>query len=135
MFFEIQRQLAGLAQKAPVELKAHLDPEHDFSYQIWTTFDGEVPEKPIGYFNTSVNQDFFKILARIAQHPDRLRPPNYIRHFYLMGVTCFAVSEDEPRLKEIHDPYASSGVWLLPVVIGFPKIVFCPRNRGRRWRS
>ena len=129
----IQRQLVTLAQKVPFELEAHLDPEHNFSYQIWTTFDGEDPGKRIGYFNDSLNQDLFKILDRIAENPGGLRPPNVIRHFYLMGVTCFAVSEDAPRLTEIHEPYASTGVWLVPVVIGFPEVVFIPRNRrGRR---
>ena len=128
----IQRQLATLARKVPFELEAHLDPEHNFSYQIWTTFDGKDPGKRIGYFNDSLNQDLFQILDRITTAPRRLRPPNLIPHFYLMGVTCFAVSEDDPRLTEIHEPYASTGVWLVPVVIGFPKVVFMPINHGRR---
>lgn len=130
--YGIQKQLATLAQKIPFELEARLDPEHNFSYQIWTTFDEEDPGKPIGYFNGSLNQDLFQILNRIAEYPSGLRPPNFIRHFYLMGVTCFAASEDDPRLTEIHEPYASTGVWLVPVVIGFPKVVFMLSNRSRR---
>ena len=130
----IQRQLATLAQNVPVELQAHWDPEHNFNYQIWTTFDGDDPGKPIGYFNGSLNQDLFQILNRIAEYPGTFRPPNFIPHLYLMGVTCFAVSEDDPQLMDIHEPYASTGIWLVPVIIGFPKVVFMTRNRARRRR-
>ncbi|MCY4428210.1 MAG: AAA family ATPase [Halieaceae bacterium] len=129
---QIQRQLASMAQNAPVELGARLVPAHNFNYQIWTTFDGDNPAIPIGYFNGSLNQDLFQILNRIAKYPDTFRPPNSIPHFYLMGVTCFAVSEDDPQLMDVHEPYASTGIWLVPVIIGFPKVTFMTKNRARR---
>ena len=125
---EIQKHLANLAHQAPVELKVRSDFQYDYCYRISTVSDGELPGKSIGYFSNSLNNDLFEILDRIEQSPNSYKPPEYIRHIYLMGVTCYAVDEDSPHLAEIHEPYASSGIWLIPVIIGFPKVVFLRRK-------
>ena len=129
---QIQRQLATLAEQVPVELEAHIDFDNNFAYQIWTSADDEGSGKPIGYFNDSLNQDLFNVLRRITKTAGLYRPPSYLRHFYLMGVSTFAASENDPRLTELHEPFSSTGIWLVPVVIGFPKIVFVHRRRRRR---
>ena len=130
--FHNQRRLATLANDVPVELEAHIDFENNFRYQIWTTDDDKESGQPIGYFNDSLNQDLFGVLRRITKYSNLYRPPSYLRHFYLMGATCFAASEDDPRLSELYDPFASTGIWMVPVVIGFPRIVFPHRRSSRR---
>lgn len=129
---KIQRDLAILAEHSPSELEARWNTEKEFQYQIWTKFDGGNPGRAIGYFNQSLNKDLFEILKRITGNSRFYRPPNSLLHFYLLGVSTFVAPEDDPRLSEVHEPFASSGIWLIPVVIGFPSIPFFKR---RRWRN
>ncbi len=125
---EIQQQLVNLAHKAPIKLRVRSDNKNEFRYRISTISDGVAPGLTIGYFSKALNKDLFEVLNRIEQHSSNFKPPEYIPHIYLIGVTCYAVDEDSPHLTEIHEPYASSGIWLIPVVIGFPKVVFLRRK-------
>ena len=126
---EIQRWLAQASKNSPVSLDAHWGPNNDFNYQIWTKYDGTVVGKPIGYFNFSLNDDLFKIRNRICDSANRHRLPNSIPHLYLIGVSCFAATEDDLGIKEVNEPYASTGIWLVPLVFGYPRIVFPPMSR------
>ena len=121
-----------LAENAPVALNAPWNPDNNFRYQIWTNYDGKNPGKHIGYFNDSLNLDLFQVLNRITKYSNIFRPPNSIQNLYLTGVSCFAASEDDSKLVEVHEPFASTGIWLVPIVFGYPRIEFFKRNYRRR---
>ena len=127
-----QGRLARLAIHVPVPIDAVWDPSNDFRYQIWTRLAETDPGKHIGYFAKHLNGDFFDIIKRISGYSWQFRPPNRIRHLHICGVSTFAASEDEQRLREVHEPFATTGIWLIPVILGYPKIYF-PRKKLRKW--
>lgn len=123
-----QRLIANLAQQAPVSLVAKVDWNKNFSYQIWTNFDDKHPSRPIGFFSQALNKDLFQVINRLHGDSSQFRPPDYIHHIYLLGASTFVASEDDPHLSQIHARYASTGTWLVPVVIGFSRVVFLKRK-------
>lgn len=127
----VQRRLAELAGEAPVRIEARWDPSKDFRYRIWTEYDGTDPGESIGYFTRRLNNDLFDVCRRISNRPKAFRPPNALRHLYLIGVSTFAASEDDVRLGEVHEPFASTGIWLIPIVLGYSKVTFQKRRGGR----
>ena len=129
----LQRRLANLAEQAPFPLEAHQDKNREFQYQIFTTFDGKKPGTQIGYLNKSLNNDLFRVKDCLTNSNRSFRPPDYIKPIYLMGISTFAAPEDDPRLAEVHAPYSDTGIWLVPIVIGYPRVVFL-RTRGR-WHA
>ncbi len=127
----VQRRLAELAWEVPVPVEARWDPLRGFRYRIWTEFDETSPGEPIGYFTSRLNNELFDVCRRISNRHDEFRPPNALRHLYLIGVSTFAASEDDVRLSEVHEPFASTGIWLIPIVLGYSKVTFRKRRRRR----
>ena len=127
----IQGRLAELACEAPVRVEARWDALKDFRYRICTEFDGTNPGEPIGYFTRRLNNELFDVCRRISNRHEDFRPPNVLRHLYLIGVSTFAAIEDDVRLSEVHEPFASTGIWLIPIILGYSKVTFF-RRRGVR---
>lgn len=95
----------------------------------WTylLFEGE-GKTVWGAFSQRVNQDF---LALCQKFPDgeRLRPPDQVHHLHVVGVRTVVVdAEDASRLAALHEPWATTGVFLAPVVKALTKVLF-------KWRS
>jgi hypothetical protein len=80
-----------------------------------------------GALSQRVNQD---LLALCKKFPDgeRLRPPDQIHHIHLIGVRTVVLGEGDVRLATLHEPWATTGVFLAPVVKALTKVFF-------RWRS
>ncbi|MEN9678365.1 MAG: hypothetical protein RIS76_4261 [Verrucomicrobiota bacterium] len=51
-----------------------------------------------------------------------LRPPDDIKHLRLIGLRTCAVGDDPALLANLREPFASSGFWLAPMIVGFPSI-------------
>lgn len=88
-----------------------------------------VPENgpPIAFLSEHVNRDLFDI-GRDVQHTlrwsGRLRPdcgPNHLKTF---GVSTLVLGPDDPQRDLLHEPWATSGFVLAPVVQGFDMIYF-----------
>tara|TARA_B100001989_G_scaffold182220_1_gene132383 strand:+ start:1204 stop:3477 length:2274 start_codon:yes stop_codon:yes gene_type:complete len=122
-----QRHLSTLANRVPFPLRANVDPDNKFIYKITPSSGGEFIDKPFGFFNQSFNQDLFDIAGRYGS----FKPPPYIEPFYLIGVRTVCKSDSDPNLKHLYEPYSSTGIWLAPIVIGFPTCPFF-RYRSRR---
>ena len=129
---KVQRQLATLATKAPIPVEAKWDPSNRFRYQLWTKYDGNDVGKPIGYFSETLNKQLFHVRDRISRFPRALRPPERLQHLYLIGVSTFAADENDVRLQDVHEPFSSTGIWTIPIIVGFPKINF---HRKKAWRT
>ena len=122
--WRIQRRLSELGIKAPVRVEARLDASENFKYRVWTVFDETNPGEPIGFFTRRLNNDLFGVCRRMSNRDKDFRPPNVLKHLYLIGVSTFAASEDDVRLSEVHEPFASTGVWLIPIILGYSKVTF-----------
>ncbi len=83
-----------------------------------------------GALSQRVNHD---LLALRKEFPagERLVPPNQIRHIHLIGVRTVVLSEGDARLASLHEPWATTGVFLAPVVKALTKVFFRWRNNRR----
>lgn len=130
---EIQQQLAELVDETPVPLDVSWPSCHDFNYQIRVKSDGASTSKPIGYFTQHLNKELFSVLHCIPDCSNMFRPPEWLPHLYLIGVSTFATNEDDARLQETHEPFATTGIWLIPIVLGYPKVHFLRKKRRNKW--
>ncbi len=123
---DLQRWLADNAE-SDQSLVAE-DPQiGDFIYRIQTE-----DERSIGMFSKQLNTDLFSVATCCKIFNGK--PPPKIHHLRMTGVTTVAVDADDPRLPELHEPYASSGLFLAPIVRGFSTIYFFTRRSGgQRW--
>ena len=71
-------------------------------------------------------QGFHREMLSVAAHCDlrRHKLPPEIRYLHMVGVTTVALEADDPRIGLLHEPYASSGLFLAPVIRGFTTVPF-----------
>lgn len=126
-----QRHLSTLAHKTPVPLRANLEPDNNYSYSIWTNSNGEMVDKAFGYFSQNLNKDLFEVGKRYPKQ-GYFKPPQSIGPFYLVGIKTVCKSDNDPNLKHLHEPYCNTGIWLAPIIVGYPACSFYHRRGGRR---
>lgn len=54
----------------------------------------------------------------------KLMPVSPIEHLYIVGVRSVVLAPDHPDAESLAQPYAESGIFLCPVVYGFPRVRF-----------
>jgi hypothetical protein len=57
------------------------------------------------------------------------RPPSYINHLRLIGLRTRVLGDDPVSLGRIHEPFSTTGFWLVPMIVGFQPVRFPERNR------
>ncbi len=57
------------------------------------------------------------------------RPPSAIPHLRMIGLRTRVLGDDPASLGRIHKPFALSGFWLVPMIVGFQPVYFPLRNR------
>ena len=126
---ETQEKLARLARRTPYPLIATLKKYRDkYIYNIWSCSYGTEADTIIGEFNASFNDDLFQIACSFGKY----NSPREIRRepFYMLGLRTICRSENDPNLKTIHEPYSKTGIWIVPVIIGYPRCLFPARRRN-----
>lgn len=98
----------------------------DFTYLLCTQ-DG----LPLGALTNAVNEDLFDIAKEVDKKNPR-RPPMSIPHVSLIGVRTFAITDDHPRLAELHEPWATIGMFLVPVIRALTTVTLQPWTRRER---
>lgn len=118
-------------------LADNVNTEHDLIAEDLMTGDHvyriqQDDERSIGMLSQQVNYDLFAI-AKCCKVSNG-KPPPKIPHLHMAGVTTVAVSADDPRLDELHEPYATSGFFLAPIVRGFASVYFYTASSGgQKW--
>jgi len=91
----------------PLDVRTDREQPGDYSYRI-ATKEGLM----LGALSRFVNADLFDI-AREVKLVGR-KPPDWIANVFLVGVRTFAIAEDNGRVSELLEPWATHGVWLVP---------------------
>lgn len=113
-----------------VSMAAELDPKSGFVYRLKE--DGK--EICLCVLSQKVNSDLFSIGQQIrgkAGGGER-RTPDIIPYLYARGVRSIVLPPDAPECERLHEPWASTGIMLAPVVIGYPSLFFPLRSSRRR---
>lgn len=106
------------------EVTAQANAAADYRFELVLT--GSGGDLRIGALSARVNGDLFAVGQAIAGsgRAPRLRPRFEMRHLWMLGVSTRVLSEDDPRLHELHPPYDRTGTFLVPVVMSFSVVYF-----------
>lgn len=122
---EVRRAQTYLAAYAYAVVTLSVTSDADYTYLLRT------PEGlPLGALTTTVNKDLFSIAKAIEPGVGR-KPPGTIPNVSLVGVRTFAVTDDHPRLAEVCEPWATTGVFLVPVIRALTTMNLPPRGAKR----
>jgi hypothetical protein len=78
-------------------------------------------EKPLFYFDQSLNRDLFTLSRFIGP---RIKPPTLFTSFHSLGVRSMVIPPGDIRLDDLHEPWKSSGFLHAPMISGYPYMQF-----------
>lgn len=112
-------------------LVAKTDPSENFSYRLRKEGQGPC----LAVLSPSVNTDLFKIAEDVQEQIGgrRLRPPDVIRHLRVIGIRTIVLPPDAPECDLLREPWASSGILIAPLVIGYTTIYFLSFQGKRKF--
>lgn len=82
----------------------------------------------LGRYEESLNLSLFKV-AREMWPQSKLKPPPWIGPLFSHGLRTVVLAPEDERLSDVHKPFATSGFWLAPIVLGLPTVPFFNRSR------
>jgi hypothetical protein len=125
-----QNRIKDLAGETAL-MVAEWDPEANFVYRLKQN--GH--HMCLAVLSQNVNSDLFLISDAVRQSVGggKLRPPSIIRHLRLHGVRSIVLTPDAPECERLHEPWASTGIMLAPVVIGYTTLHFLHYKKKWRW--
>ncbi|MBX9856482.1 MAG: UvrD-helicase domain-containing protein [Gemmatimonadaceae bacterium] len=122
-----QRVLA-LAHDRTTRLRARLPGRSDGDWSRYRLFEEERSHEPIDSRHLGkLSSRFYWMLKDTGTRfwPDKRNfPPPYIQHIHSLGARTVVFAPDDPSYVDAAEPFASSGFFLAPMVIGLPTIPF-----------
>jgi hypothetical protein len=79
----------------------------------------------LGLLANRVVADLFEVGKRVRAWQSwraQLKPASQIEHMYIVGVRSVVLPSDHPHLESLEKPYSESGIFLCPIVYGFPPV-------------
>lgn len=123
-----QRNLVKISSQTPHKMGAFIDDQ--YNYSIWSSQDERGVRCSIGCFDQNLNKDLFGVAAVMGGiYSKNYKPPTDLPGFYVLGIRTVCKPENDPNLKNLHEPYCETGIWTVPVIIGYPNLLFPKRNR------
>jgi hypothetical protein len=104
------------------QVKARAVPDLNWRYRI-----EPVNGPPLGMLAEQVNSDLFGIGEDVRKElawDSNLRPAYGPNHLKIFGSCSMVMHSDDPYRKRLHEPWATSGFVLSPVLQGFDMIYF-----------
>jgi hypothetical protein len=108
--------------KQTLHVTARADRSADFTYKYYDPLAGRC----LGALSTRVKSDLWNVAEVLAENKKwkRLLPPAELRHLRLVNSRSLVVPPDDPELENLHEPFATSGFMLAPVLLGYSKVYF-----------
>jgi hypothetical protein len=97
----------------------------DGSYQWRLMVQQKDKEICLGLFSKRLVSDLFevgKMLKTLQSRPSSLKPASPIKRLYVIGVRTVVLAADHPHLDTLESPHSESGIFLCPIVHGFPAV-------------
>lgn len=94
-----------------------------YRYELITKPGDPLGEITFGSLTSRVNADLFGAAERLWD-TRRVRLADYIDHLLWVGARTVALPVGDARLDDAHAPFARSGFWLAPIVVGLPTVPF-----------
>jgi hypothetical protein len=81
----------------------------------------------LAYLAETVNKDLFNVGREVRKDLEwdtNLRPGDGLSHLRIFGASTLVLHPDDPQKALLHEPWASSGFALAPVIQGFGMVYF-----------
>lgn len=124
-----------VGDESPVPVRARLRKAgREWRHALEVDNEKDSSGSPLGWFTTRVSTDLWglgkNLRARLGTGP--LKPPGMIRHLWIVGLCTAVVDPECGDADLLHEPFATSGFLLAPIVFGFPTIYFQKHFRSKR---
>lgn len=98
------------------------DRSADFMYKYYDALAGRC----LGALSSRVKSDLWGVAEALAKHKKwkRLLPPAELPYLRLVNSRSLVVQPDDPEVENLHEPFATSGFMLAPVLLGYSKVYF-----------
>ena len=113
---EILRELTW--KSMPVEVRSQREDDYMFHISARTGNSSQL----VGALTRRVNHDLFHAADKIR--PGRLKPPEDLKYIRIIGTGSAAVASGDSIRETMYEPFSTSGIFLVPVVSGFPTVYF-----------
>lgn len=114
---------AGLPTEVTAAVKATSE-EKFWPYQVIDS-DGRI----FAWSADSLTTDLWKMTHQVEEKFGGVRrPPPKLHRLKMIGLRTCVVAPDDATTGRMHEPFASSGFWLAPMIIGFPSVMFFKQN-------
>lgn len=122
-----------LADGVPADITAVAEPVD--GADVWPYQFIDEKKQTLAWSAAPFGKDLWKMNELVQEKfGGERRPPKYINHLRLIGLRTRVVGDDPVALGRIHDPFASTGFWLVPMIVGFQSVRFPERNAPRNYR-
>ncbi len=99
--------------------------EDDGSYRWQLTMQQGKKDIHLGFLGSRMVADLFEVGKQVRAWQSwrsKLKPASQIEHMYVIGVRSVVLPADHPHLESLERPYSESGIFLCPIVYGFPDV-------------
>jgi hypothetical protein len=96
-------------------------------YRWQTTMQEGSSNVYLGLLGDTLVSDLFEVGKAVRAHQawrSRLKPAAQIKHMYVIGVRSVVLAADHPHLDSLEKPYSDSGIFLCPILFGFPDVCY-----------
>jgi hypothetical protein len=117
-----QEYLAGLCS-FPFKVIARADRASDFRYGLYHD-----DSRCLATLALTFNQELMRIghSGSFGPNDKKLHPTMTINNIHVIGTRTIVIPQDDPCLEQLREPFDRTGVFLAPLIIGFPVVYFNP---------
>jgi hypothetical protein len=92
---------------------------------VWPYQFVDAAERPLAWSAAFLGKDLWKMSRQMEEKFGGNRhPPQSIMHLRMIGLRTRVLGDDPAALGRIHQPFAKSGFWLAPMIVGFQPVFF-----------
>ena len=101
--------------------------ESDGSYRWQLMMQQGKKDIHLGLLDSRMVSDLFEVGKQVRAWQSwrvKLKPASQIEHMYIVGVRSVVLPTDHTHLESLERPYSESGIFLCPIVYGFPNVTY-----------
>lgn len=119
----VQKIISGLgAWPLPCKLRSIKLGDGSYSWRLFEP----ASETPVAEMQERINEELWKVINMTApkRGSRRVHPPSTINNVFLTCCRTIVRPHGDPALPLLHEPWASSGFWLVPVIFSYSSAAF-----------
>lgn len=121
-----QKLLQGIAGSIiPASILVVQLPNGEYRWHLYAMHNGQSIH--LGQFGNNLVHDLFEVGKAVREWQSwgmKLRPKHHMDDLYTIGVRSVVLAPDHAHADSLANPYSDTGIFLCPIVYGFPRVQF-----------